>query len=88
MRLLIVGMSRAGSGNIFSKLLSSVMTFFIIFLVLCFMMVNDEKQLILKIIFIGDIHKQITLCISFSRGVCGGNVIVVNILCPKRENVF
>lgn len=43
--------------------------FFIIFLVLCFMMVNDEKQLILKIIFIGDIHKQITLCISFSRGV-------------------
>lgn len=28
-----------------------------------------KKQLILKIIFIGDIHQQITLCISFGRGV-------------------
>ena len=28
------------------------------------MMINDEKQLILKIIFIGDIHQQIKLCIS------------------------
>jgi len=44
-RLFIVGMSRAGSGNIFSKLLFSVMTFFIIFLVLCFMMINDEKTI-------------------------------------------
>jgi len=33
-----------------------------------------KKQLILKIIFIGDIHKQIKLCISFGRGVWRGNV--------------
>ena len=33
-----------------------------------------------KVVFIGDIHKQIELCIFFGRGVRRGNRLVINLL--------
>lgn len=41
-----------------------------------------------KVVFIGDIHKQIELCIFFGRGVRRGNRLVINLLYPEREVFF
>lgn len=41
-----------------------------------------------KVVFIGDIHKQIELCIFFGRGVRRGNRLVINLLYLEGGEVF
>lgn len=41
-----------------------------------------------KVVFIGDIHKQIELCIFFGRGVRRGNRLVINLLYLEGEVFF
>ncbi len=41
-----------------------------------------------KVVFIGDIHKQIELCIFFGRGVRRGNRLVINLLYLEGGSVF
>ena len=41
-----------------------------------------------KVVFIGDIHKQIELCIFFGRGVRRGNRLVINLLYLEGGKCF